>query len=112
MEKINGQRVFNFYNRKNKWLGIIDYKTLVFGMIYIILVLKLVFSLSISYKIKIYISSNLIIPLIIFVILNVNEESILDKLCIIIKFLISRKIYYNGNFFNKEKTIYAKDVKK
>ena len=37
MEKINGQRVFNFYNRKNKWLGIIDYKTLVFGIIYIIL---------------------------------------------------------------------------
>ena len=33
MEKINKQEIFNVYNRKNKWLGIIDYETLEFSVI-------------------------------------------------------------------------------
>lgn len=34
MQKINKQKTFNFFKRKTKWLGIIDYKTLTFYNIY------------------------------------------------------------------------------
>ena len=108
MEKINKQEVFNYYNKKNRWLGIIDYKTLVFSIMYVYLIVKLVFCFNISYTLRLYIIVNLILPLIIFILLNINEESIIDKLYIIIKFMMFRRIYCSENCFNMKKSIYKK----
>lgn len=108
MEKINKQEVFNYYNKKNRWLGIIDYKTLVFSIMYVYLIVKFVFCFNISYTLKLYIIVNLILPLIIFILLNINEESIIDKLYIIIKFMMFRRIYCSENCFNMKKSIYKK----
>ena len=112
MEKINKQEIFNVYNRKNKWLGIIDYKTLVFSVIYIYLVIKIVFYFNISYTMKVYIIINFILPLLIFIMLNINEESIIDKLYIILKFFLSRKVYLNSRKNNMKRLIYKNFVKK
>lgn len=108
MDRINKQRVFNFYNRTNKWLGIIDYKTLSFCVIYLLIIIKVVFKFNISLFIKLYICLICILPLFIFIILNVQEESIIDKLIIIILFFITRRKFVNMKFFSKEKTIYKK----
>ena len=35
MIKINKQRVYNFYNKKKKWLGLVDNKTLFYFGIYV-----------------------------------------------------------------------------
>lgn len=112
MERINKQRVFNFYNRKNKWLGLIDYKTLLFCLIYIFIIFKLVSVFNISYIAKTYIAANLLLPLIIFVLFNLKEESIIDKLIIIILFYVKRKIYTNNRYFANNKCIYVKSVEK
>ena len=80
MERINKQKVYNFYSRKNKWLGLIDYKTLLFCVIYVFIVFKIICLFNISYITKIYIVANLLLPLIIFILFNLKEESIIDKL--------------------------------
>lgn len=112
MERINKQRVFNFYNRKNKWLGIIDYKTLVFGILYAFIMFKIIFGFNLTYELKIYLYINMILPLIIFIILNIHEESIIDKLKVIILFYIFRRKYINIRFFSKNNVIYVKNVEK
>lgn len=112
MERINKQRVFNFYNKKSKWLGIVDYKTLVFGILYAFIAFKIIFLLNTTYTIKIYIYINMILPLVIFILLNIQEESIIDKLKVIICFYIFRRRYINMNFFSKQKIIYVKNVEK
>lgn len=112
MERINKQRVFNFYNRKNKWLGLIDYKTLLFCIIYVFIVFKIVFSFNISYITKTYIVVNMFLPLVIFILLNIKEESVIDRLKIIILFYIKRKIYTNVKYYSNDRTIYVKSVEK
>ncbi len=112
MERINKQRVFNFYNRKNKWLGIIDYKTLLFCVVYMFIVFKIVLSFNISYITKTYIILNMFIPVIIFIILNLKEESIIDKIKIIILFYIRKKIYINTKYYSNNRVIYVKSVEK
>lgn len=112
MDRINKQRVFNFYNRKNKWMGVIDYKSLAFCVLYLLIIFKVIFSFNISYVLKFYIATIFILPICIFVALNIQEESIIDKLQIIIMFFITRKKYINIKFFSKEKTIYVKNVEK
>jgi hypothetical protein len=61
---------------------------------------------------KIYISLNLILPLVIFIVLNIQEDSVVDKLKIIILFFVFRKKYVNLKFFSERKTIYKKNVEK
>lgn len=112
MERINKQRVFNFYNRKNKWLGLVDYKTLTFSIVYAIILFKIIFNFNFSYSLKIYLYINLMLPIIIFIILNIQEESIIDKLKIIIIYLASKKIYANCKVHTYSKVIYTKNVEK
>lgn len=112
MERINKQEVYNFYRRKNKWLGIIDYKTLSFFIIYFFIITKFVSFLDIYYLYKVYIIINLILPLIIFIIANINEESIVDKLIVIISYFINRKKYIKKEYYAKLIIKYVKNVEK
>lgn len=108
MEKINGQEIYNFYNKKNKWLGIIDYKTLLVFVIYVVCILKLFSLFTIYYLYKVYIISILILPLIIFILMNINEECAIDKLKIVIFFYLKRKIYIKTEYHAKLNKIYKK----
>lgn len=108
MEKINGQEIYNFYNRKNKWLGIVDYKSLCFFMGYVYIVFKFVSLFNIYYLYKVYILSFLIFPVIIFILLNIDEECVIDKLKIVIVFYLKRKIYIKSEYYAKLNKIYKK----
>ena len=112
MERINKQRIFNFYSRKNKWLGIIDYKTLSLSAIYVLVLFKICMSLGIQLEFKIYIFLNLVIPLFIFIVLNIQEDNIVLKLEFILKFVLNKKIYVNYNPYAYRKIIYMKNVEK
>lgn len=112
MERINKQEVYNFVNIKNKWLGLIDYKTLLIFGIYSYLITKFAFFLDITYSSRLYIITIFILPFIIFMILNLNEECIIDKFFIIIIFLLKRKIYIKIKNYAKLDTIYVENVEK
>ena len=112
MERINEQEIYNFCGRKNKWLGIIDYKTLAFLTIYIFIIVKLVSLLNIYYLYKVYIIVNLVLPLIIFILLNIREESVIDKLIIIILYYTKRKKYIKTEYYAKLMIKYVKNVEK
>ncbi len=112
MIKINKQRVYNFYNKKKKWLGLVDNKTLFYFGIYVLVILKIVSIFSISYSIKIYIMAIFILPVIILVILNLQEESIIDKFKDIILFYIFRGYYLKTIQTYKDNIVYVKNVEK
>ena len=112
MERVNRQKTFNFLNKKNKWLGLIDYKTIVIFLGYLFIVYKITNYLIIDFMYKVYILIIFCLPCIIFIILNLNEECIVDKLIIIIKFLLKRKKYVNMIFYAKNNTIYVENVDK
>lgn len=108
MEKFNKQQVFNFYNKKRKWHGILDYKTITISAIYIIGICYFVFGLNISNTFKLYIIIMLVLPLIIFILLNINEESPIEKLQNIIKFILTISIYTKSHITKLKKTTYTK----
>lgn len=110
MERINKQQTYSFLNIKNKWLGIIDYKTLSVFLVYIYVVCYLVNYLNIENIYKLYVIVIFVLPAIIFILLNLNEECIIDKLIIIIKFILKRKLYVNSSFYTKTDIIYVKNV--
>ncbi len=112
MIRINKQKVYNFYGKKKKWLGLVDNMTLFFFVMYLLLVLKLVSLFKIYYVIKIYIIAIFILPFLIFIILNLQEESIIDKFKNIILFYICRCCYLKKMQTSKNNKIYVKNVEK
>ncbi len=112
MIKINKQKVYNFYNKKSKWLGIIDNKTLVCVAIYFFITIKVISIINIGYIFKIYILTIFVLPVIIFIILNIQEESIVDKFKNIILFYALRGYYLKNLQITKTNTIYVKNVEK
>ena len=112
MQRINKQKTFNFFKRKSKWLGLIDYKTLTFFIIYILIIVKILSIINISNILKLYIFIYLVIPFIIFILLNIKEESIIDKLFVILIFSIKRKKFIKLKNYAKLNKKYLKNVEK
>lgn len=112
MIKLNKQRVYNFYNKKKKWLGLIDNKTLFIFIVYLLLVLKLISFFKVYFVIKIYIIAIFILPFLIFIVLNLQEESIIDKFKNIILFYIFRGYYLKTIQMSKNNIVYVKNVEK
>lgn len=84
------------YNFKNKFLGIIDYSTLIINIIFYFFIFSIcnLFFKNINIKIFIFIST--CFPLFILSITGLNNENIFLVLTYIIKFIKNRKIYlYN-----------------
>ncbi len=112
MERINKQEIYNFYNRKSKWMGLIDYKTMVVLLIYFFIILKIVISLNIKIILRVYIISILLTPAVVFIILNFNEECIVDKLLVILKYCMNKGIYIKEMEKGTVGTVYKKNVKR
>lgn len=87
-------RNFNF---KNKFLGIIEYSTLFINLLWDVFIFCLVNLVLHSLTMKITIFIILCFPLLLFSIVNCNNENILIIISYLIKFLFSPKIY----LFNK-----------
>ena len=81
------------YNFKNKLLGIIDYSSLfinIFWSVFVFCFINLIFN---NISIKIFIFVVLCLPLLLFSILGLNNESIFYVINYLLKFIFSNKIY-------------------
>jgi hypothetical protein len=81
------------YSFKNKLLGIIDYPTAIFNVIYFLIIFGINYLLFSSINIRIIFIVVFYFPIFLFSIVGFNHENILYSLFYILKFLIKPKIY-------------------
>lgn len=96
MEEVKSKnkiRIYKNYKRNNKWLGLIDYKTLCFLIVYVFLMLLFLKYLPINTKIKIYTFVISVIPVVSLFVINSSGESAIDTLIVVLKFVISKKVF-------------------
>lgn len=93
MKEYNKQYICRNFNRKNKWLGIIDYKSLVILVLYIFFVITLLRIIKISFEYSIYIFLGLVVPVVSVVFININNEVAIDVIFIVIKYYIKKVVF-------------------
>lgn len=103
---MNEKEVFMNYKRNNKWLGIIDYKSLTFLVVYLAIVWNVTNVFNIPLEYKMYILISLIVPVTVMLCININSESAIDVVITVIKYNFKNKIYVNTNY------LYVEDVDK
>lgn len=81
------------YKFKNKILGIIDYPTAVFNIIWNIILYFFLKNFLANITVKIFIFSSLSFPILLLTIISFNNESPIYTARYIIKFLLKPKIY-------------------
>lgn len=81
------------YSFKNKLLGVIDYPTAIFNVIYFLIIFGINYLLFSSINIRIIFIIVFYFPIFLFSIVGFNHENILYSLFYILKFLIKPKIY-------------------
>ena len=84
------------YNFKNKILGIIDYTTLIFNIIWIALIVFLLNIIFNNLNIKIFFTIIFCFPIIILSLIGFNVENILYVFSYMFKYIFKQKLYlYN-----------------
>lgn len=84
------------YNFKNKILGIIDYTTLIFNIIWIALIVFLLNIIFNNLNIKIFFTIIFCFPIIILSLIGFNGENILYVFSYMFKYIFKQKLYlYN-----------------
>ena len=109
MKEYNRQPIYKNFNRKNKWFGIIDYKSLVILLIYVFCVITILKFINLKLEYLIYIFLFCTVPVISAVFININNEVAIDVIIIIVKFYIKKvvfvyikdKKYYKNNMYKK-----------
>ncbi len=86
------------YNFKNKILGILDYQTAIFIVIWCSITFGLLHIFIKNWDIKIFLFISLSFPIILFSIVGLNGESIVYVLKYILKYLIRPKLYLYKSF--------------
>ncbi len=81
------------YNFKNKFLGIIDYSTLIINVIIYLFVFSVCSLILKNITIRIFIFISLCFPLFILSVKGLNNENIFFVLIYMIKFFKNRRIY-------------------
>ena len=81
------------YNFKNKFLGIIDYSTLIINVIIYLFVFSVCSLILKNITIRIFIFISLCFPLFILSITGLNNENIFFVLIYMIKFFKNRRIF-------------------
>lgn len=82
------------YNFKNKLFGIIDYSSLIFNIIWDLIIFLLINLLFKNNNIKIFIFIIFSFPIFLFTILGFNHENILNVFIYLIKYIKRPKIYF------------------
>jgi len=82
------------YNFKNKFLGVIDYSTLLLNIIWDLFIFALVNLFFQNATIKISIFTIFCLPLFLFSIVGFNHENIIYIFIYLIKYLKSIKLYF------------------
>lgn len=75
-----------FYNYNSKWLGIIEYRALIFLGIYSWIIYLILGVLNITMIFKIYLAMFCIIPIAIVLIIPIKRESIIDMILSYIRY--------------------------
>ena len=86
------------YNFKNKILGILDYQTAIFIVIWCSITFGLLHIFIKNWDIKIFLFISLSFPIILFSIVGLNGESIVYVLKYILKYLIRPNYIYIKSF--------------
>lgn len=86
-------KVFGNFNRKTKWLGLVDYKTLIFLAIYVYSIYCVTGIFNVKTLARIYILVIFSIPVIILTTMYMNEESVVDMFTVVLKYLVRPKKY-------------------
>lgn len=85
--------MYGNWDRKQKWLGWIDYPSLIALMIFAVIVISVVKLLPIAPIYMVYIAIFCIIPVVAIFLVHVGNDSILDVLNMIIRFILRQGIY-------------------
>lgn len=81
------------YDFKNKLFGIINYSTLVFNIIWFILIFSILELFFQSWNIKVFLLISLTFPIILISIIGLNGESFVNMILYVIRYLIFPKLY-------------------
>ena len=81
------------YKFKNKILGLIDYPTAVFNIIWNLIIYLFLKNISINISTRIFIFSTLSFPILLLTIIGFNRESPIYTAKYIFKYIFSTKIY-------------------
>ena len=111
MKEYNKQYIYKNFNRKNKWFGIIDYKSLVMLMSYVFLVITILRFTNINLEYSIYIFLALTIPVVAVIFININNEVAIEVILIILKYYTKKAVFVNIKDAKEYKKIKYKKVK-
>ncbi len=81
------------YNLKNKFLGVLDYPTILINLVWIYLVFNISHIFSTSLYVQLSFVIILCLPLILFSILGVNNENISQIIIYLVKYILKPKLY-------------------
>lgn len=81
------------YNFKNKILGIIDYPTVFFNIIWYAIIFIIINFLVYNWNIKIFLIISFSFPITIFSVLGINNEPITYVFKYVLKFIFKPKLY-------------------
>lgn len=82
------------YNFKNKFLGVIDYSTLLLNLIWDLFIFSFINLFFQNVTIKIFLFIIFCLPVLLFSIVGFNHESIIYILIYLLKYLNSTKLYF------------------
>lgn len=102
MDKLNEQDHYSNFNRKNKWLGIIDYKSLIILLVILFAIWNML-GIFIKKEIqKLYIIIVVSIPFLGLFYANRNSEDLSHIVYIAIRYIVSYKKYVYKIETNKQ----------
>ena len=93
MKEYNKQNIYKNFNRKNKWIGIIDYKSLVILVGYVFVIITILRYINIKLEYAVYIFMFLTVPIVAVVFININNEVAIDVIFIILKLYLKKGTY-------------------
>lgn len=93
MKEFNKQYIYQNFNRNNKWIGIIDYKSLLVIIIYVFCVFAIIRLLHFNMKVSIYLFIGFTVPVISIIVIHINNDVAIDVIIVIITFYIKKKFF-------------------
>ncbi len=102
--------MYSNYKRENRFLGIIDYKSLWFCVIYSFVIFVICGFLPIKLEYAIYVFIFMVVPVIAIFCVNINNESAVDVILTIFEFIFKSKIYVRKDYICDFKSVIYKKI--
>ncbi len=109
MQRVNVQPIYSNYKRDNKFLGIIDYKSLYVCIAYAFIIFIICSILPLTIEYAVYLFMFLVVPVIAIFCVNINNESSIDVITTIFEYMLKKNIYVRVDYMcDFKKAIYCK----